>query len=73
MCAVSRRPLFKKNLHLKRIASDTVVNTQNGINVRDIIQLVKTNLPALNPPPSVIEKNKLLKTTEKTVILKPGK
>ena len=73
MCAVSRRPLFKKNLHLKRIASDTIVNNQNGINVRDIIQLVKTNLPPLNSPPSVIEKNKLLKTTEKTVILKPGK
>lgn len=71
MCAVNhRRPILKKNLHLKRIASDTVIRTQNGINVRDILQLVKTGLPNRNSP-SVIERSKLVQNKEKSVILRP--
>ena len=72
MCAVNRRPFMKKNLHLKRIASDTVIRNQNGINVRDITQLVKTGLPKTNSP-SVIEQSKLLKNDAKPAAIRPGK
>lgn len=71
MCAVNRRPILKKSLHLKRIASDTVIKTQNGINVKDILQLVKNGLPSRNSP-FVIESSKLLpKNEKKSVILRP--
>ena len=65
MCAVNR-PKPKK-LHLKKIASKTVFKINNGVNIRDILTLVK-GLPIQNLP--MVSKSFLAQ--EKTVKLRQG-
>ena len=65
MCAVNR-PKPKK-LHLKKIASRTVFKTNNGVNIRDILRLVKDQ-PIQNLP--MVARSFLAQ--EKTVKLRQG-
>ena len=46
--AVAKRPL-KKKLYLKRIASNIMVKSNNDVNIKDVLTLVK-GLPNRNPP-----------------------
>ena len=67
MCAVNR-PKPKK-LHLKKIASKTVLKTNNdGVNIRDVLKLVK-ELPIQNLP---MVTKRFLADQEKSVKLRQG-
>ena len=66
MCAVNR-PQPKK-LHLKKIASRTVFKTNIGVNIRDILRLVKDQ-PIQNLP---MVARSFLADREKSVKLRQG-
>ena len=67
MCAVNR-PKPKK-LYLKKIASKTVLKTNNdGVNIRDVLKLVK-GLPIKNLP---MVTKRFLADQEKSVKLRQG-
>ena len=65
MCAVNQ--LKPKKLNLKKIASRTVFKTNNGVNIRDILRLVKDQ-PIQNLP--MVTRSFLAQ--EKTVKLRQG-
>jgi hypothetical protein len=65
MCAVNQ--LKPKKLNLKKIASRTVFKTNNGVNIRDIMRLVKDQ-PIQNLP--MVTRSFLAQ--EKTVKLRQG-
>ena len=55
--AVAKRPLQKK-LYLKRIASNIMVKSNNDVNIKDVLTLVK-GLPNRNRNPPMVAKKSL--------------